>query len=220
MPQHEPAQTGEELLRRIRGPITSGSELLASIRTRKVPVRTDVSPSINFDASEKLGLLRPAPPDIAGAAERAAEPIQAQPLVADVTALGPPAPRVEAPQTLEAPTDRLGQAIGQRLAAEDIAAIEEFGAKAPIVQDVSRVLAGVARAPFVGSVPRALGVDPEEQARIDPGARGAVLRGAGTLLGVGGEILATKGLAALAAPRAAPGPIGRPGLQSRRCPRG
>ncbi|KKK77836.1 hypothetical protein LCGC14_2849560, partial [marine sediment metagenome] len=45
--------------------------------------------------------------------------------------------------------------------------------------------------PFVGAVPRLLGVDPEEQARIDPGTRGALLRGAGTLAGVGAEIVAT-----------------------------
>ena len=187
-----------------------GSEVNLGLGLGDVPPSR--GPTIDFTASERLGVIAPPLPDIPGAAERAERPPRPEPIVADVTALGPTTPRVEPPSTLTAPSDRIGTALARRQGAEDIAAAETFAAKPPIAQDVDRVLAGLARAPFVGSVPRALGVDPEEQARVDPGARGALLRGAGTLVGVGGEILTTKGLAGAGATRVGPGAV-RSGLE-------
>lgn len=167
------------------------------------------APTIDFEASERLGLRRPAPPALP-AAER---PPAAQVMAASSTAVGPQEPRTATPPTIAAQGESpLARTVAARAGAEEIAATEEFRAKPPILQDVARVAAGAARAPFVGAVPRLAGVDPEEQARIDPGGRGAVLRGAGTLAAVAGEILLTKGVAGEVARGVGPGVV-RSGLE-------
>ena len=171
-------------------------------RTRRPTVVTDVSPDlaqditavrapqlppdIDFGAPEKLGLRRPVPPSLI-------------------------APGRVATPTLTRPTGRPRPEIGGRAPTLRVP-LEEFAAKPPIRQDITRLTAGVARAPFVGVLPRALGVDPEEQALIDPGARGAIVRGVGTLGAVAAEILLTKGAAGVVAPRVAPGVV-RSGLE-------
>ena len=173
------AQSGEDLLRRLGGQITSGEELLASLNVREKPARppvvvedqltvgpervtrslpgpTDVvDKAIRF--ADELGIQRPRsprpppePPDELSVLAEAAQ----RPLAADVTAVPLGSRRPDPPPTMRAatPPEQVSAALS-RASRDDQAALQERFEKIPApVRVAGSALRGVANATTLGQI--------------------------------------------------------------------